>query len=160
MGRVNIYTDGVFTDIVGNQDQKPGYERFKSVQNQLKDPKGELKKLLSAYDKLINENKSMFQTLASYEELIMQLRVRDNIKDEDIKFNVVREYIYARVPFYRTDKDTKDVRVIVGLTEFYGTDINKMYVNKDFMEKAKEKIILAMDDVIQSNLEQLKKSNK
>lgn len=157
MGRVNIYTDGVFTDIVGNQNQTPGYERFKNVQSHLSPAKGDLKKLLSTYDKLINENKNLFQKLSLYEETIMQIRVRDNIKDSDIKFNIVREYIYARVPFYRTDKDTKDVRVIVGLTEFYGTDITKMYVNKDFMEKAKEKIILAMDDVIKSNLEQLKK---
>lgn len=157
MGRVNIYTDGVFTDIVGNQYQTPEYERFKNVQNQLNPPKGELKRLLSTYDKLINDNKQLFHKLSSYEEVIMQIRVRDNIKNDDIKFNIVREYIYARVPFYRTDKDTKDVRVIVGLTEFYGTDINKMYVNKEFMEKAKEKIILAMDDVIKSNIEQLKK---
>lgn len=157
MGRVNIYTDGVFTDIVGNQYQTPEYERFKNVQNQLNPPKGDLKKLLTTYDKLINENKQLFQRLSTYEETIMQMRVRDNLKEDDIKFNVVREYIYARVPFYRTDKDTKDVRVIVGLTEFYGTDINKLYVNKDFMEKAKEKIILAMDDVIESNLEQIKK---
>jgi len=157
MGRVNIYTDGVFTDIVGNQYQTPEYERFKNVQNQLNPPKGDLKKILSTYDKLINDNKQLFHKLSSYEEVIMQIRVRDNIKDDDIKFNIVREYIYARVPFYRTDKDTKDVRVIVGLTEFYGTNTEKFYVNKEFMEKAKEKIILAMDDIIQSNLEQLKK---
>jgi len=157
MGRVNIYTDGVFTDIVGNQYQTPEYERFNNVQNQLNPPKGDLKKILSTYDKLINDNKQLFHKLSSYEEVIMQIRVRDNIKDDDIKFNIVREYIYARVPFYRTDKDTKDVRVIVGLTEFYGTNTEKFYVNKEFMEKAKEKIILAMDDIIQSNLEQLKK---
>lgn len=157
MGRVNIYTDGVFTNIVGNQNEKPGYERFKSVQNQLKGPSKDLNKLLTTYDKLINDNKPLFHKLSSYEEVIMQIRVRDNIKDDDIKFNIVREYIYARVPFYRTDKDTKDVRVIVGLTEFYGTNTDKFYVNKEFMEKAKEKIILAMDDIIQSNLEQLKK---
>lgn len=157
MGRVNIYTDGVFTDIVGNQNQTPGYERFKNVQSQLNAPKGELKKFLDAYDKLIDKNKSVFHQLASYEEVIMQMRVRDNIKEDDIKFNIVREYIYARVPFFRTDKDTKDVRVIVGLIDNYGTNVDKLYVNKNFMEKAKEKVILAMDDIIQSNIDNLKR---
>lgn len=157
MGRVNIYTDGVFTNIVGNQNEKPGYERFKSVQNQLKGPSKDLNKLLTTYDDLINKNKNLFHKLSTIEEVIMQIRVRDNINDRDLKFNIVREYIYARVPFFRTDKDTKDVRVIVGFVDDVGTDVDNLYVNKEFMEKAKKKIILAMEDIIQSNLEQLKK---
>lgn len=157
MGRVNIYTDGVFTNIVGNQNEKPGYERFKSVQNQLKGPSKDLNKLLTTYDDLINKNKNLFHKLSTIEEVIMQIRVRDNINDRDLKFNIVREYIYARVPFFRTDKDTKDVRVIVGFVDDVGSDVDNLYVNKEFMEKAKKKIILAMEDIIQSNLEQLKK---
>lgn len=157
MGRVNKFTDGVFTDIVGNQYQMPEYERFKNVQTQLAPPKGDLKKFLSNYDKLINEHKSTFQQLSLLEEIIMQLRIRENLNESDIKFNIVREYIYARVPFYRTDKDTKDVRVIVGLTEIYGTDINNYNVNKSLMEKAKEKIIIAMDEIIETNSYNLKK---
>ena len=156
MGRVNKFTDGVFTDIIGNHQQTPDYERFQNLQKTLGNPKGDLKKLLTAYDKHINENKSLFEKLALIEELVMQLRVRDYFANSDIKFNILREYIYARIPFYRTDKETKDIRVIVGLTEFYGEDTDALMKNEEFMVRAREKITSAMDEVININLNHLK----
>jgi hypothetical protein len=159
MGRVNKLTEGVFTDIVGNQTVIPAYDKFLNVQDNLKKPSQELKKLTSQYKKEVTSNKTIFEKLAKLEDVIMQTRTRDNLSNDMIKLNIVREYIYARVPFHRNDKESKDVRVIVGLTEFNGEDVKVMYDNKEFMDKAKNKLVEAMNDIINQNLEILNKIN-
>lgn len=157
MGRVNKFTDGVFVDIVGNEKEKPSYDRFLDVQSSLVKPKKDLNGYLSFYKKKITENKLLFEQMALTETIIMQMRSRDNIQIDDIKLNIVREYIYARIPFHRNDKDGKDIRVIIGLTEVHGSDVSILFCNKDLMEIAKEKLTSAMDSHIKENIEKLKK---
>jgi hypothetical protein len=159
MARINKYTEGVFTDIVGDQNSIPSYDRFLNVQNDLNPPTGELKKISERYRKQIIKQKVGFEKLAKMEELIMQLRTRDNLKSGDIKLNILREYVYARIPFYRTDKDTKDVRVLIDSYEMFGNDIDSLYGSKELMLLSMEKLKLAMDKVINENLNNLKKTS-
>ena len=155
MGRVNKLTDGVFTGIVGNASEVSTYDRFINLQGDLTNS-GESDALLKNYQTLVTENKTVFEQLASLEEMIMQLRSRDNI-GEDFKLSIVREYIYARTPFFRRDKGTKDIRVIVGLTEFYGDNMFNLMGNKEFVDKAITKLTDAMNQEIGANIAQYKK---
>ena len=156
MGRVNKMTEGVFVQIVGNSNQIPDYDRFLNLQKELNEPSKELKKVLTTYTKLVNKNKATFEKMALLEELIMQIRTRDNFTFEDLRLNILREYIYARIPFFRTDKDMKDIRVIAGLTTNYGADVQNLSGNDEFKGKATEKITQAMDKIISENLNLIK----
>jgi hypothetical protein len=155
MGRVNKLTDGVFTGIVGNASEVSTYDRFINLQGDLTNSK-ESNEFLREYQAVITENKVVFDRLSSLEEVIMQLRSRDSIGD-DFKLSIVREYIYARTPFFRRDKGTKDIRVIVGLTEFYGEDTRKLMGNDEFVQRATTKLIDAMNQEISINISQYKK---
>jgi hypothetical protein len=155
MGRVNKLTDGVFTGIVGNASEVSTYDRFINLQGDLTNSK-ESNEFLREYQTVITENKIAFDRLSSLEEIIMQLRSRDSIGD-DFKLSIVREYIYARTPFFRRDKGTKDIRVIVGLTEFYGENTRKLMGNDEFVQKATTKLIDAMNQEISINISQYKK---
>jgi len=154
MGRVNKLTDGVFTGIVGNASEVSSYDRFINLKEDYATSK-ESNEFLKEYQTVITENKTVFDKLASLEEIIMQLRSRDNVC-EDFKLSIVREYIYARTPFFRRDKGTKDIRVIVGLTEFYGEDTRNLMGNKEFVSKAASKLTDAMDVEISANISQYK----
>jgi hypothetical protein len=103
----------------------------------------------------------MFEKLASLEEIIIQMRIREDLSD--IKLTQVREYIYARTPFYRKDKKSKDVRVIVDKVEFHPESDGNLEIllgNKDFMEKAKNKLAQAMDLEILENIKTFNSSFK
>lgn len=154
MGRVNKTIEGVFIDIVGTDSQMSSFDQF--LNQKVINESDELKELTDSYRKLIEKNRKDLSTLASLEEIIMQKRIRENL--EDIKFSIVREYIYARTPFYRKDKQSKDVRVIVSQTEFHPgveEDINILFRNKEFMKKAAEKLGQAMDKEISDNISKL-----
>lgn len=156
MGRINKFTDGVFVDIVGNDIEKPSYDRFLDLQTSLTKPKKDLGGLLSKYKKKITQNHQLFEELSLLETIIMQMRSRDNLNISDIKLNIVREYIYARIPFHRNDKEGKDVRVIIGLIENHGTDLQNLYGNNSLLEHAKEKLTSVMEKHIQENINKLK----
>ena len=159
MGRVNKTIEGVFVDIVGNSSKLSGYDQF--LNQETDNPSRELSKLTNDYKSLITNHKEVFEKLASLEEVIMQLRIRENL--HDIKLSQVREYVYARTPFYRKDKVTKDVRVIVDKMEFYpegGSDINILLGNEDFVERAKYRLAQAMDNEIEENIRTIKLMSK
>lgn len=156
MGRVNKTIDGAFIDIVGNLNEMSLYDKF--IEYDTKEPKSkELNDLIEIYKKLILEYKTTFELLASLEEIIIQMRIRENM--EDIKLSQVREYLYARVPFYRKDRKSKDIRVLVGNEEFYPIEdgnIESLFQNEKFMEIAKKKLQYVMDSEIKENIRTLK----
>jgi hypothetical protein len=84
----------------------------------------------------------------------MQIRAKESIMTgpSDVKLSLVREYLYARYPFYRKGMLTKDIRVIVDKSEFWGDNLNVLLKNKEFMTKATDKLSKAMDEEINSNL--------
>ncbi len=159
MGRVNKTIEGVFTNIVGTSTEISSYNQF--INHDKGNSSSELKDLTEMYKKMVNKHKATFEQLAALEEIIMQMRIREDLSD--IKLSLVREYIYARTPFYRKDKKAKDVRVIVDKVEFQpqvtaGVEI--LLGNKEFMAKATEKLGQAMDNEIQENLRVWKESVK
>jgi hypothetical protein len=101
--------------------------------------------------------KSNFEKLAKLEGVIMQMRAKELISEE-VKLSLVRdEYIYARTLFYREDRETKDIRVIVGKTEFHGNNLEELSRDETFMRLAKDKLAKAIDKEIQRNLNELNK---
>jgi hypothetical protein len=156
MGRENRLTGGVFTEIVGTKDKTSAYDKFLRVNEDLDIPQTEeLTKYCNMYKNNIRMMKSGFETLATLEEIIMQLRSKETIMDE-LKLSLVREYIYARALFYREGKGTKDIRVIVGKTDVHGEDIELLGNTVEFMELAKGKLLNAMDLEIKENVRILK----
>ena len=160
MGRINKTIDGVFIDIVGSKTELSSYDQFINHGEGKKYSK-ELTQLTGMYQNLIAESKVTFEQLASLEEIIMQMRIREDLSD--IKLTQVREYIYARTPFYRKDKKSKDVRVIVDKVEFHPESDGKLEIlfgNKEFMERAKNKLGQAMDLEIAENIRVFKSTFK
>lgn len=153
MGRVNKSIEGVFTDLVGGPNEISSYEVF--LREQPRDTKSnDLKSYIDNYKKIVDKNRSQFHKLAMLEEIIMQMRIRENM--EGIKLTRVREYIYARCPFYRREKTAKEIRVIVDNAEFWKDPVDQLMYNKEFMTKAKTKLISAMDKEIHQNIQSFK----
>ena len=158
MGRVNKFTDGVFVDIVGTSKEKPLYDRFIETQLSIKNPEPDFYSYLINYKHAITLHRNLFEDIALMETIIMQMRSRDNIVYDDIKLYIVREYIYARIPFYRTDKDSKDIRILVGMVEKYGDDIPTLSGNIELLEIAKTKLYFNMQSIINQNIKKYNES--
>ena len=149
MGRVNKLVNGVFVDIVGTDNERSTYDVFMDIES--KNRSANLNGYLIEYHTIIRDNKTMFEQLARLEEIIMQVRSMENITD--IKLSLVREYIYARCSFFRMGKTSKDIRVIVDNVEFWNNDMSNLFGNEQFMTKAKNKLIAAMTNEIENNIE-------
>lgn len=158
MARTNKTTAGVFTDIVGDANKFPSYDTFINTQDGLKKPSKDLKGFLNEYKSLVTKNKPIFERMANLEDVIMQIRTIENLNPNEIKFSIVREYIYARIPFHRRDKEAKDVRVIAGLVDVYGTNVDDYYKNPEFMDITTNKLKDAMFSIIIQNMNNLKKT--
>jgi hypothetical protein len=150
MGRVNKTIGGVFVDIVGSASRISKYDEFINSGKNLKSSKS-LKAITAHYKKLIDAQKDQYRVLADLEQLILQKRVRENLNPKDIKLSVLREYIYARVSFYRTNTSTKDIRVLVGFSDMYGKTLKDIAKNKIFQQDATIKLQDAMDFEIAEN---------
>jgi len=102
---------------------------------------------MKIYKKKYDEISEKINELAHIEELILQEKciTQDKIK---IKLSILREYVYARCPFYRLGNSSKDIRVIVSrLDMIYDNTIptiDELYKDKLFMHKAEDKLIKAM----------------
>jgi hypothetical protein len=154
MGRVNKSIEGVFIEITGNESADSSYNQFIKQGGNYSE---ELNQLTELYEKHIIEHKTTFELLSSLEEIIIQMRIRED--ELDIKLSQVREYIYVRVPFYRKDRKSKDIRVIVDKIDKYphtNGDINKLLGDPEFVERSKRKLIKVMDDEIKENIRILK----
>jgi hypothetical protein len=149
MGRVNKEIEGVFTDIVGTDSELSSYDVF--INNAPKAISKELKDYTSEYKKMIDKNRKTFENLSKLEEIVMQLRSKENVSD--IKLSLVRQYIYARCSFYRKGKTAKDIRVIVDNVEFWEPEMENLSKNPEFMEKSKKKLVNTMESEILSNIE-------
>jgi hypothetical protein len=150
MGRVNKTIDGVFVDIVGSASRISRYDEFINAGANLKASK-QLKSYTAQYKKLIDEQKDYYRVLADLEQLIMQKRVRESFNPKQIKISTLREYVYARITFYRTKTSTKDIRVLVGIADMYGKNVNNISKNQQFIKDATVKLQEAMDNEIKEN---------
>jgi hypothetical protein len=153
MSKLKNLTDVVFSDIVGSSTHMSKYDEF--INNIGEGDQKDLNVLKNKYRSLIDKHKEEFNKLATMEELILQMRSRDTIMSgsyNGIKLSLVREYIYARYPFYRKGMSTKDIRVIVDKSEFWGENLDVLYKNEVFMERARTKLEKAINVVINENI--------
>jgi hypothetical protein len=157
MGRVNKSTEGVFTNIVGNSSERSSYSQFISYGDEVNSGE-ELWEFIRLYSDLVSKHKVDFQMLADLEVIIMQSRAMKRM--DDIKLSLVREYIYARCSFFRNDRVSKDIRVIVDNKEFWTADLSNLIGNTEFMDKAKSKLLSAMTKEVTENITNFKKIYK
>lgn len=157
MGKNLKHVNGVFTQMVGTDKELSQFEMF--LNQSPKTMSEDLRDYTNYYRNVVTKWKTQFDTVSLLEEIILQLRAKENITE--VKLSVIRgEYIYARSPFYRRGGSTKDIRVIVGKTDLDGDDIDMLYKDPSFMRRAHDKIMVAMDSVIAENKNTYVKLNK
>jgi len=157
MGKNLKHVNGVFTQMVGTDKELSQFEMF--LNQSPKSMSDDLRDYTNYYRNVVTKWKTQFDTVSLLEEIILQLRAKENITE--VKLSVIRgEYIYARSPFYRRGGSTKDIRVIVGKTDLDGDDIDMLYKDPSFMRRAHDKIMVAMDSVIAENKNTYVKLNK
>lgn len=106
--------------------------------------------MINEYTDTYIEISHVVERLAKIEEIILQKRC---MKEENlnIKLSFLRDYVYARTPFFRRDKSIKDIRVIVSRIDIIYPDktptLDDLYNNVDFMNTAKTKLIEAMSEI-------------
>ena len=110
------------------------------------------KPIFKLYTDVYSAIKYHIEQMAYLEELILQQKCLgtnpDNLK---VKLSFLREYVYARCPFYRKDKSTKDIRIIVSRIDLIdptnpNPSIEDLEKDVAFMRRAKVKLIEAMVD--------------
>lgn len=152
MARVNKSTDGSFSKLFAGAGT-PTFEFF-IENNNPENPSSNLKKYIKMYKDFISKEKLKLKRISLVEEIIMQMRSRENITD--IRISLVNNYIYARVAFHRRDKRVRDVSVIADNREFWKKySVKKLFSDENFMSKAKEKLSAQMDVLINKNIERL-----
>lgn len=142
MGRNNKNLTGVFSNII--MDGEPSHYRFIKEQKTLKKPKPELAQLNHQYKDILMKYQPIIEKLGVLEVLIMQNRILENFTEKDIKIYKLRNYIYARIPFYNITTKSKDIRVLVGKTSEWGANVKKLLGNEKFMGIVKEELTSLM----------------
>lgn len=125
MSRRNDSVDGVFTKL---------YSSYRDITSRR--PTGtskSTKDLEDLYEQELSDLEPRVKVQALREQLIMQRRVIENIKD--VKLGFQDEYIFAMCPFYRGDKKANDVRVYPGKISVFGRDLDSLYLNDEFMDR-------------------------
>ena len=175
MGRNNKTLQGAFTSILGNSSERSAIEQFitrhtgsdlpgeyslaKNLPGAEADLPGRypLAKYINHYKILYAENAAAVDAMAQLETIIMQFKARIDMQDIAIYFNR-KKYIYARCPFFRSDRDVKEIRVCVEPIAYYFSDgptqenLAKLMVHDDFMKKAYDKVAEAMDQEIKNSV--------
>lgn len=186
MGRNNKTLQGAFSTIVGNTKERSAVEQFisrhtgsdlpgeyslaKNIPGTTADLPGQysLAKYVNQYKAITAENHSVIETMALLETIIMQLKARMEMKDITIYFNR-KKYVYARCPFFKIDREVKEIRICVDPIAYYFNNgpapgnLAMLMVNEDFMNKVYDKVAEAMDaeiknsvkiyDILKKNLE-------
>jgi len=151
MSRTNKTISGVFVNIVGNSNEFPTYDSFIKDGDKLSSSHT-LKKYTQRYNNIITQNEEIFNTLANLEEIILQMRVMENLDVSQIKLSVTRGYIYARCPFYRREHVANNVTAIVGLTDIHGDHMDLLMYDPEFMNKALSKLKQVMEEDIKTSI--------
>ena len=156
MSRTNKTISGVFVNIVGTSNEFPTYDRFIKDGDKLSSSHA-LKKYTQKFNDLIKEHEESLYILANLEEIILQMRVMENLDVSQIKLSVTRGYIYARCPFYRREHVANNVTAIVGLTDAWGDHMDLLMYDPEFMNKALSKLKQVMKEDIETSIKKHKK---
>ena len=65
-------------------------------------------------------------------------------------------YVYARTLFYRKNKQINDIRVCIGQSDQYGTDLVGLLEDEEFRHICVIKLTEVMDKEIEVNINNLK----
>ena len=162
MGRVNKTTEGVFVNVVGTSKERSSYDQFITRSDNTDGP-GEycLADFVTEYRNKVSKHKMDIQQLADLEVIIMQIKALLNM-DSSVKLYTVRNtYVYARCPFFRSDDDINEIRVLIDPIDLYfpdGTaDLTILSGNKLFMDRVYDKISTVMRYEIEENVDNYKK---
>jgi len=148
MGKNNRLTDGAFAVLIGNDEAT----KFLLADDELGiKVTPEIAQCKELYTRILNKNMGDITLLAKLEETITQLRCKEVAK-RDFKLSQVRGYIYARTPFFRSGKNIKDIRTVVGKTSEYGDDLDALFANKAFVLQAKERLQVAITNEMKDNM--------
>ena len=164
MGRVNKKNEGVFVELVGSDEKINAFDVFINNNNPT-EMSETLSTFVQDYKTTVDKFRKDFSRLSVLEELIMQLRSKETM---EIKLSIAgggssgtSQYVYARSNFYRKEKVAKDIRVVVDPLEFWQdkikTNVDDLRSHKDFMQKATDKLLRAMEDEILTRSQKLKK---
>jgi hypothetical protein len=155
MSRTNKTISGVFVNIVGNSNEFPMYDRL-IKEGETLNTSSVLKQYTQKYNDLIEQEERRFRTLANLEEIILQMRVMENLDVSQIKLSVTRGYIYARCPFYRREHVANNVTTIVGLTDIHGDHMELLMNDPEFMNKSLSKLKQVMEEDIKTSINKYK----
>jgi len=169
MPRIQKVTEKVFAEIAETPQKKGAYTTFLNIDKVLNLPEDNLLlDMKEQYSDIVYSRRKELKTLAALEEIIIQLRCKHVISKE-IRLSLSRNYIYARSIFYRRGNQIHDIRIVVGSTMEWGTDLVgllervptapdevDMFVNEEFTDMCMEKLSVAMDKEIKKNTNQLK----
>ena len=156
MPRLQKVSEKVFAEIAETPQKKASYMSFLDIDKVLGLPEPpELKEMKEMYREILVEVKDSVSTLASLEEIIVQIRCK-NVIDSELRLSLSRNYIYARSIFYRRGTKINDIRVVIGTTDSYGDNLTKLIKNTGFCAECKVKLIQSMDSEIKKNINQLK----
>ena len=113
--------------------------------------------LVRIYKETYESIKMTIWQLAQQEELILQLKCMGEVENLNVKLSLLREYVYARCPFFRRSKSTKDIRVLIGRIDLLDPNtqeptLNGLYKNKEVMQLAKTKLYKAMLEEYKGNI--------
>jgi hypothetical protein len=114
----------------------------------------EINNFIQNYKTIYNSIKDDLNQLQQLETVITQLRCQKQIKSE-IKIYISQIYVYARSTFYRSDKQIKDIRVLLGPVSELGDDMDTLYNNEEFMNEAHNKLHNAMRDEIKDSIKRI-----
>jgi len=160
MPRLQKVTEKVFAEIAETPQKKGAYTTFLNVDTVLGNPvSGRLSEMKNLYQDLVTEHKDVISTLAALEEIIIQIRCKAVI-DQELRLSLSRNYIYARSIFFRRGNQINDIRIVVGTTESFGSDLNILIEDLGFRGVCITKLSKAMDKEIKSNINQLNKTNE
>lgn len=143
---------GVFVELKATHKRKSAIQTFVDKEHFMKSSH-ETELLLAEYTETVISIQRELKLASFLEELIMLNRAKNNIRD--FKISLVREYIYVRMNCYRPDVETRDLRVIVGTTFQYGDQVDALFANEEFMDKAKKKIESQIEEMILAKRKEL-----
>lgn len=138
------YDDGVFNRLVGSGREIPTYDYFILLQKDIKSS-DELDDYVDLYKEMINENRGLFDKLATLEDYITLLRIRENLQFSlYIQKQKGREYIYARIACPNVETVNRDIRKLVGRLDIL-PDRNEFDSNPEVLDKAKTLLLEEID---------------
>ena len=138
------HDDGVFNRMVGSDREIPSFDRFIMLQKNL-NTTDELDHYVDLYKEMINEHRGLFDKLASLEDYITLLRIRENLQFSlYIQKQKGREYIYARVACPNVETVNRDIRKLVGRLDCI-PDRNEFDSNPEVLEKSRTLLLEEID---------------